>query len=151
MDLLREPSSERQFIMNEALRWEASVDALYQGTHIKPWFIEQMREMVELEEKILAYRGQDLPDELLVQAKKDGFADKYLAQLLMISETKIREQRYRVGMRQAWDAVAVSGGENATYYYSTYNGPDRVQVSQQRKIMSSLGLKTAERGFGEFL
>ena len=135
MDLLREPSSERQFIMYEALRQGASVDSFYQRTHIKPWFIEQMRELVELEEEILTHRGRNLPDELLIRAKKDGFADKYLAQILKVSETKIREQRYRVGLRQAWDAVPVSGVENAAYYYSTYNAPDRVEVSDRRKIM----------------
>jgi carbamoyl-phosphate synthase large subunit len=135
MDLLREPSSERQFLMYEALRKGASVVSLYQRTHIKPWFIEKMRELVKLEEEILTHRGRDLPDELLVRAKKDGFADKYLAQLLNIPETKIREQRYRVGLRQAWDAVPVSGVENAAYYYSTYNAPDRVEVSGRRKIM----------------
>ncbi len=135
MDLLCEPSSERQFIMYEALRKGASVESLYQRTHIKPWFIEQMQELVELEEEILSHRGRDLPDELLVRAKKDGFADKYLAQLLKTPETKIRQQRYRLGMRQAWDAVPVSGVENAAYYYSTYNAPDRVEVSPQRKIM----------------
>jgi carbamoyl-phosphate synthase large subunit len=135
MDLLWEPSSERQFIMYEALRKGASVESLYRRTHIKPWFIEQMRDLVKLEEEILIHRGRDLPDELLVRAKKDGFADKYLAQLLKTPETKIREQRYRLGMRQAWEAVPVSGVENAAYYYSTYNAPDQVGVSQQRKIM----------------
>jgi carbamoyl-phosphate synthase large subunit len=135
MDLLWEPSSERQFIMYEALRQGASVESLFRRTHIKPWFIEQMRELVKLEEEILAYQGRDLPDELLVRAKKDGFADKYLAQLLKTPETKIREQRYRLGMRQAWEAVPVSGVENAAYYYSTYNAPDQVEVSRHRKIM----------------
>ena len=116
MDLLWEPSSERQFIMYEALRKGASVESLYQRTHIKPWFIEQMQDLVKLEEEILTHRGWDLPDELLVRAKKDGFADKYLAQLLKTPEPKIREQRYRLGMRQAWEAVPVSGVENAAYY-----------------------------------
>ncbi|MCK9376637.1 MAG: carbamoyl-phosphate synthase large subunit [Syntrophobacterales bacterium] len=135
MDLLWEPSSERQFIMYEALRQGASVESLFQRTHIKTWFIEQMRDLVKLEEEILVHRGRDLPEELLVRAKQDGFADKYLAQLLKTPETKIREQRYRLGMRQAWEAVPVSGVENAAYYYSTYNAPDQVEVSQQRKIM----------------
>jgi carbamoyl-phosphate synthase large subunit len=135
MDLLSEPSSERQFIMYEALRNGASVDALYRRTHIKPWFIEQMRELVKLEEEILTHLGRDLPDELLVRAKKDGFADRYLAQLLHVPEKQIRDQRYRLGIRQAWEAVPVSGVENAAYYYSTYNAPDQVQVSSRRKIM----------------
>jgi carbamoyl-phosphate synthase large subunit len=135
LSLLREPSSERQFLMYEALRKGAGVDKLYRRTHIKPWFIEQMRELVELEEKILKYKGQDLPDDLLRQAKQDGFADRYLAQLLGVPEKQIRDQRYRLGMRQAWDAVPVSGVENAAYYYSTYNAPDQVEVSSRRKIM----------------
>jgi carbamoyl-phosphate synthase large subunit len=135
LSLLREPSSERQFLMYEALRKGAGVDKLYRRTHIKPWFIEQMRELVELEEKILKYKGQDLPDDLLRQAKQDGFADRYLAQLLGVPEKQTRDQRYRLGMRQAWDAVPVSGVENAAYYYSTYNAPDQVEVSSRRKIM----------------
>jgi carbamoyl-phosphate synthase large subunit len=70
MDLLVEASSERQFIMYEALRKGASVNDLYEKTHIKPWFIEQMKELVELEEEILIHQGRKLPDELLVNAPK---------------------------------------------------------------------------------
>src|SRR5690606_12065469 len=77
MDLLVEPSSERQFIMYEALRKGAGVDELFRKTYIKRWFIEQMKELVELEEKILKTKGKELPDKLLIQAKKDGFADRY--------------------------------------------------------------------------
>jgi carbamoyl-phosphate synthase large subunit len=82
MDLLSEPSSERQFIMYEALRKGASVEDLYQRTYLKPWFIEQMKELMELEEKILKHKGRTLPDDLLVTAKKEGFSDRYLSQLL---------------------------------------------------------------------
>ena len=82
LSLLTYPTSERQFIMYEALRKGASVQALYDKTYIKHWFIEQMKELVDLEEKILKYKGKAVPEKLLVQAKKDGFADKYLAKLL---------------------------------------------------------------------
>jgi carbamoyl-phosphate synthase large subunit len=135
MTLLVEPSSERQFIMYEALRKGASVDDLYQVTYIKPWFIEQMKELVDLEEEILHYMGKDLPDKLLTQAKKDGFADKYLAQLLGSEEAKIREQRSALGVVEGWEPVPVSGVENAAYYFSTYNAPDQVEASTRRKIM----------------
>ncbi len=135
MDRLSFASSERQFIMYEALRKGAGVQELHEKTHIKPWFIEQMRELVELEEKILACKGQALPDDLLKKAKKDGFADRYLARLLNLPEKQIREQRKALGMNQAWDPVPVSGVENAAYYYSTYNAPDRVPVSDRKKIM----------------
>ncbi|MGD0624449.1 MAG: carbamoyl-phosphate synthase large subunit, partial [Thermodesulfobacteriota bacterium] len=135
MDLLAEPSSERQFIMYEALRKGASVEALYKKTYIKSWFIEQMKELVELEEKILQFKGRDLPDDLLRQAKKDGFSDRYLSQLLNVTEEDVRGRRRALNIRQAWEPVPVSGVENAAYYYSTYNGPDKVGVSPRRKIM----------------
>lgn len=135
MILLTHPSSERQFIMYEALRKGAAVGDLYGRTYIKPWFISQMKELVELEELILKYKWDDLPDELLIQAKKDGFADKYLSQLLHIPEKSVRERRLALGIRHAYQAVPVSGVENASYYYSTYNGTDEVQVSNRKKIM----------------
>lgn len=135
MDMLKEATSERQFIMYEALRKGASPEKLYQITHIKPWFIQQMKELVELEEKIIACKGQNIPAELLIQAKKDGFADRYLAKLLELPEEKIREQRLELGLSQAWDAIAVSGVENSAYYYSTYNAPDKVKTSDKEKVL----------------
>ncbi len=135
MAMLASPSSERQFIMYEALRKSANIQELHNLTHIKAWFIEQMKELVDLEEKVLKYRGKDLPGDLLIQAKKDGFADKYLAGLLNLPEKSIREQRLSLGLSEAWEAVPVSGVENAAYYYSTYNAPDKVEVSTRKKIM----------------
>ncbi len=135
MEMLAEPTSERQFILYEALRKGATVEALHAKTFIKKWFIEQMKELVDLEEKILSYKGKALPSALLVQAKKDGFSDRYLAQILDIKETDLRRQRLAAGMGEAWDAVPVSGVESAAYYYSTYNAPDKVSVSKNRKIM----------------
>ncbi len=133
--MLKEPSSERQFIMYEALRKGASVHSLHELTYIKEWFIQQMKELVDIEEELLKYRGKALPDDLLKQAKKDGFADKYLAQLLQVSEGTIRDQRLALGMKEAWEPVPVSGVENAAYYFSTYNAPDKTQSSNRKKVM----------------
>jgi carbamoyl-phosphate synthase large subunit len=135
MGMLWNPTSERMFIIYEALRKGASIAGLYQRTYIKPWFLEQMEELVELEEKILKYRGGICPDDLLIQAKKDGFADGYLAKILQIPEEKVRNIRIGLGIVEAWEPVPVSGVENAAYYYSTYNAPDKVAVSDRRKIM----------------
>ncbi len=135
LELLREPTSERQFVMYEALRKGISVDTLFEKTYIKRWFIEQMKELVELEEEILKYKGKKLPDDLLIQAKKDGFADKYLAKILNTPEEKIRKKRIALNVLEAWEPVPVSGVEDAAYYFSTYNAPDKVQVSDKRKIM----------------
>jgi len=135
MSMLVDATSERQFIMYEALRKGADIQALYELTHIKPWFIEQMKELVDLEEEILQYKGQALPDDLLTRAKKDGFADKYLSFLLEASEKNIRQKRISLGLVEAWEPVRVSGVENAAYYYSTYNAPNKVEVSDRKKIM----------------
>ena len=137
LDMLREPSSERQFQMYEALRKGATVEQLAELTHITPWFIQQMQELVELEEEILRHKGspEPLPEALLARAKKDGFADRYLAQLLGVSEGEIRERRKALGIVQGWHPVPVSGAEDAAYYYSTYNAPDAVPSSDRRKVM----------------
>lgn len=135
MELLVEPNSERHFIIYEALRKGADIDRLSRVTHIKPWFLQQIKELVLLEEEILKYKGKHLPDELLVRAKKDGFADRYISFLLGISETEVRRQRESLNIVQGWDSVPVSGVENASYYYSTYNAPDKTSVSSNKKVM----------------
>ena len=134
MILLKDASSERQYIMYEALRKGATVEQLHEKTYIKAWFIEQMKEMVELEEEILLHTGSMLPDELLLRAKKDGFADKYLAKLLRIPEKQIRERRIALGLEESWEPVPVSGAD-ASYYYSTYNAPNQVEPHNRKKIM----------------
>lgn len=135
MTLLGFPTSERQFIMYEALRKGADIDALYRKTWIKTWFIRQMKELVELEEKILKYKNNELPDDLLIQAKKDGFADRYLARILGLEEDKIRERRIALGVKEGWEPVPVSGVENAAYYFSTYNAPDKLPYEKKSKVM----------------
>lgn len=135
MDMLREPTSERQFVMYEAIRKGATLEALHDKTKIKAWFIEQMMELVAVDEKIVACKGKKLPDALLTQAKKDGFADKYIAMILGVPEKDIREKRIALGVVEGWEPVAVSGVEDAAYYFSTYNAPDKVSATDNRKIM----------------
>ncbi|MFX0197685.1 MAG: carbamoyl-phosphate synthase large subunit [Candidatus Hodarchaeota archaeon] len=135
MIMLNYATSERQFIMYEALRKGADIQELYRKTFIKTWFIQQMKELVEEEEKIISYKGRKLPNYLLIQAKKDGFADKYLAKLLAVDEAEVRKQRVELGLLESWDFVPVSGTENARYYYSTYTGSDKTLGSQRPKVM----------------
>ncbi|MDO4571448.1 MAG: carbamoyl-phosphate synthase large subunit [Planctomycetia bacterium] len=132
------PNSERYFQMYEALRKGASIDLLHEKTGVKVWFIEQMKELVDLEETIRQSTDGTISDELLIQAKKDGFSDKYLAQLLHVKESAIRQQRIALGLVERWDAVPVSGVEDACYYYSSYNIPEdkcSSKVSSNPKIM----------------
>lgn len=139
LNMLYVPTSERQFIMYEALRKGATVEELYQLTKIKHYFIEQMKELVEEEEALLAYQGQLPPDSMLTQAKKNGFSDKYLGQLLQISEKEIRDARTKLGVVEAWEEVHVSGTKDSAYYYSTYHGEDHSAVCGDKPKIMILG------------
>ncbi len=136
---LQQPSSQRQWLMYEAMRKGATIEQLFQLTKIKRWFLEQMMELVELEEKLLEHKGGMLPDNLLKQAKIDGFADAYLAKILEIPETDIRQKRIELGIVEGWEPVPVSGVENAAYYFSTYNAPDKTTATDNPKKVMVLG------------
>ena len=133
------PSSERHFVMYEALRKGATVEEIHELTKIKHWFIEQMKELVEEEEALLACKGALPSDEMLIAAKKDGFSDKYLSQLLEVPEAEIREHRISLGVEEAWEGVHVSGTENSAYYYSTYNATDKNPVNTDKPKIMILG------------
>ncbi len=130
------PSSNRYFIIYEALRKGASVEKIHELTKIKTWFLQQIKELVDEEEALLANKGALPADEALVKAKKDGFSDKYLSQILQIPEADVRERRLALGVTEAWEGVHVSGTEDSAYYYSTYNAPDANPVSTGKpKVM----------------
>ena len=135
LNMLITPSSERHFIMYEAIRKGATNDEIFELTKVKHYFIQQMRELVLEEEEILKYKGGLPADELLIQAKKDGFSDKYLSQLLEIAEDDIRNKRVGLGVEEAWEGVHVSGTEDSAYYFSTYNAEDKSEATDNRKIM----------------
>lgn len=133
------PSSERHFLMYEALRKGATADEIFEITKVKAYFIEQMKELVEEEEAITKYKGGLPTDEMLITAKKDGFSDKYLSQILEISEDVVRNRRIELGVEEAWEGVHVSGTEDSAYYYSTYNAPDKNPVNEEKPKIMILG------------
>ncbi|MBQ6743877.1 MAG: carbamoyl-phosphate synthase large subunit [Acidaminococcaceae bacterium] len=135
LNLLRTPSSERYFQMYEALRKGATVDEIFDITWVKHYFVEQMKELVEEEEALLQYKGTVPPAKALAQAKKDGFSDKYLSEILNVSEDDIRHAREKIGVVEAWDGVHVSGTQDSAYFYSTYNATDNNPVTDKQKIM----------------
>ncbi len=137
--MLATPSSERHFIMYEALKKGASVEEIQEITHVKAWFIRQMKELAEEELAILKCRGGLPEDEALVQAKKDGFSDKYLSLLLGVSEEKVRKRRQALGAEEVWEGVHVSGTPDSAYYYSTYNGEDKNPVGTDKPKVMILG------------
>ena len=136
--MLATPSSDRHFIMYEALRKGATVDEIFDITKVKHYFVEQMKELVEEEEALAKSKGSLPSDEQLISAKKNGFSDK-LSQILAIPEDDIRNKRIELGIEEAWEGVHVSGTKDSAYYYSTYNADDKNPVSEEKNKIMILG------------
>ncbi len=139
LQMLITPSSDRHFIMYEALRKGATVEEIFDITKVKTYFIQQMKEMVEEETALAAFKGSLPSDDMLISAKKNGFSDKYLSQLLDISEDTVRSRRIELGVEENWEGVHVSGTPDSAYYYSTYNGTDRNPINTERPKVMILG------------
>jgi len=140
MKKLERPSSERLFIVYEAMRKGVTVEEMNNHTSIKPFFLNHLKEMLDLEAEMLAHKGGSLPDALLIRAKKDGFADKYIAKLLGILETQVADQRTKLGVYKTFDAIQVSGADkDSFYYYSTYLGQTQTPLLPSKKKIMILG------------
>ena len=138
LNLLHTPSSQRHFIMYEALRKGATVDEIYAITSVKPYFVEQMLELVEEENELIKLKGTVPDADTLRKAKQDGFSDKYLSKILEVSEEEIRNARIKEGIVESWEGVHVSGTKDSAYYYSSYNIPkekDAKTSENKNKIM----------------
>ncbi len=133
------PSSERYFIIYEALRKGATIEEIHEITKVKHYFLEQMKELVEEEESLAAGKGQLPEDDALIAAKKHGFSDKYLSQILDIAEEEVRNRRIELGLEEAWEGVHVSGTKDSAYYYSTYNAEDKNLVANEKPKIMILG------------
>lgn len=135
-DKIKTPNSIRFFAIYEYLRRGYSVDEVVAKTSITRYFIEEINELAQFELELQKYTFDTLSDDMLIQAKRFGFADKYLAKLFSVCERVVRERRLALGVKVAFCKVPVSGVENACYYYSTYAPvADEVEVSSNRKIM----------------
>ena len=140
LKLLANASSERHFIMYEALRKGATVEEIHKLTMVKTYFIEQMKELVEEEEALVAkYNGEVPSVEDLRQAKLDGFSDKYLSQILNVAEDDIRNTRIANDIVEAWEGVHVSSTKDSAYYYSSYHIQDKSPVDDSRPKVMILG------------
>ena len=139
LNMLATPSSERHFAMYEALKKGATVEELHEITHVKKYFIEQMKELVEEEQALTACKGSLPADAALIQAKKDGFSDKYLSILLGIPEADVRNKRIALGVEETWEGVHVSGTKDSAYYFSTYNGTDKNPIRDEKPKVMILG------------
>ncbi|MBE5823918.1 MAG: carbamoyl-phosphate synthase large subunit [Butyrivibrio sp.] len=140
--MLKNASSERYFLIYEALKKGITVEELFDITKVKHYFLNEIKELVDEEKELVSkFKGQVPSEDALVKAKEDGFADKYLSQILGVSEDDIRNTRDKQGLTEEWDGVHVYGTEGAAYYYSTYKraasleNPKDMGADGSKKIM----------------
>ena len=130
------PSSKRFFHLYEAFKKGLSVDEAFTLTKISKFFLSEIKQLADFELKLAQCNWMALSDELLIQAKKFGFADKYLAKLFNVPEKVVRSRRVALNCIATYRRVPVSGEHRGEYYYSTYSGkPDEVPVSDRKKIL----------------
>ncbi len=143
-DKIRIPNDERIFYIRYALKAGISLDEICSLSNIDRWFIDNMRELVEIEEEVIKYRNNKIdeeikiPLELLKVAKLNGFSDSQLAFILNSKEAKVRDARKRQNVKAVYKLVDTCAGEVAAkqpYYYSTYETVDESRQSKKKKVV----------------
>ncbi|MDD5165943.1 MAG: carbamoyl-phosphate synthase large subunit [Candidatus Omnitrophica bacterium] len=143
-DKIRTPNDERLFYIRYALKAGVSKDEISDLSKIDPWFIDNMQQLVELEEKVKRFKNKkpdddiDVPVDLLLEAKQDGFSDRQLAYLLNSKEEEVRAFHKKKNIKPAYKLVDTCAGEfNAKqpYFYSTYETADEGRPSRNKKVV----------------
>ncbi len=143
---LANPSWDRLFHVYDAFKAGLSFNTIQNLTKIDKWFLRQIEEMVILEGRIQKYHLENIPKELLLTAKKMGYADRQLAHLLRCLESEVTVQRKALGIKRAFKCVDTCSAEfeaKTPYYYSTFNlsedNPDNESVVSDKKKIIVLG------------
>lgn len=143
---LAHPSWDRLFHIYDAFKIGLSFKSIQNLTKIDPWFLRQIEELIELEHKIHAFDLETLPKDLLLEAKQKGYADRQIAHLLGVKESKVYDRRKELGIKRVYKCVDTCAAEfeaKTPYYYSTFNtsqeNPDNESIVSDRKKVVVLG------------
>lgn len=143
---LANPSWDRLFHVYDAFKAGLSFNTIQNLTKIDKWFLRQIEEMVLLEGQIQKYNLTEIPQDLLLSAKKMGYADRQLAHLLRCKESEVTLRRKELGIKRAFKCVDTCAAEfeaSTPYYYSTFNltqeNPDNESVASDKKKVIVLG------------
>ncbi|OPY00383.1 MAG: Carbamoyl-phosphate synthase large chain [Syntrophorhabdus sp. PtaB.Bin047] len=145
LDLVRQklitPNAERVFYVRHALRLGMDIGEIYAISHIDPWFLKNIEEIVLFERELVALKGKspaDIPAELLRRAKRLGFSDRQIGEITGAGEDGIRSLREKMGLKSVFKLVDTCAAEfeaYTPYFYSTYEEEDESRVSDRKKIM----------------
>jgi carbamoyl-phosphate synthase large subunit len=135
---LSEPNWERLFAVFAALRQGWTVAEVSAMTHIDPWFLREIQEIVELEAEIACWNAASVPGPLLRRAKQAGLSDGRVAELLSAKEPVVRQKRIAAGVRRVYKRVDTCAAEfpaTTPYLYSTFGDEDEVEPDQRKKVV----------------
>lgn len=135
---ISEPGPDRLWYLADAFRLGYTVKEAHRATRIDPWFLVQVKELVDIENRLKEYSLPELSKEEMHFLKKKGFSDRRIAKLLKVKEDQVRARRHELGIRPVYKRVDTCAGEFPTdtaYMYSTYEEESEVNPSDRRKIM----------------
>lgn len=135
---LGEPGPERIWYVGDAFAQGFTLDEVHNLTHIDPWFLAQIKEIVDIELWLDRQKLEDLDKDTLFKLKQKGFSDKRLAWLLKTTDKVIRDKRHAWGIRPVYkrvDTCAAEFATNTAYMYSTYDEECEAEPTNKKKIM----------------
>lgn len=135
---ISEPGPDRLWYLADAFRLGYTLKEAHRATRIDPWFLVQVKELVDIENRLKEYSLPELSKEEMLFLKKKGFSDRRIAKLLKVKEDQVRARRHELGIRPVYKRVDTCAGEFPTdtaYMYSTYEEESEVSPSDRRKIM----------------
>lgn len=135
---LRSPSSERLWYIADAFRFNFSLDEIHRLTHIDPWFLIQIEDLINTEKQIKQHTLRSMDADLLFSWKRKGFSDRRIAQLINTTEDAVRQHRYQLNVHPVYKRVDTCAAEFATttaYLYSTYEEENEAEPTTRKKIM----------------
>ena len=135
---LGEPGPERIWYVGDAFENGFTLDEVHRLTRIDPWFLDQIREIVELEMKLDDQNLSQIDKDQLLELKRKGFSDRRLAYLFNTTEQEVRAKRHKLEIRPVYKRVDTCAAEFASktaYLYSTYEEECEAQPTSRRKIM----------------
>ncbi len=138
MHALEHPSWDRLFHVKDALSLGVPITSIQKATRIDRWFLMQINELVNTELEIKRFSLHNLPKDLLLTAKQQGFSDAQIAYLLGVTEDEVYDKRVSLGIRRVYKMVDTCAAEfpaQTPYYYSTYEGENESIVSDKKKII----------------
>jgi carbamoyl-phosphate synthase large subunit len=135
---LEHPSWNRLFHIYDAMKLGISMKTIHNLTKIDKWFLEQIWELIELENKIEKYKLDTIPKELMRTAKEKGYADRQIAHLIDCRESEVHKKRREMGINRVYKMVDTCAAEfeaKTAYYYSTFDAENESIASHKKKVI----------------